>query len=384
VAGLLARIGSDGPPLTAVMHTAGVTQTTATADTSVVEMAGVMAAKVSGAALLDELTADMDLDAFVLFSSIAATWGSGWQPAYAAANTYLDALAEQRRARGLPATSVAWGPWGGGGMTDEDAVRQLERRGLRTMDPALLVRALAEALESDEGPVTVADIDWTTFAPAFTVRRDSALLSALPEAAKAVAQARAQEDKEARNAAAAGAGDDLARRLAGKSPVDQDRILTGLVRTEAAPILGHDSSGSIPAGRAFSELGFDSLAAVKLRNRLSAVTGLNLPATALFEYPTPVALGAYLREELARRAPAAAPSAPATADEAIDQLEALLAAASADAEDAESARIAARLESVTATWQRAHGSAAESLADKLASSTDDEVINFLGKEFGIS
>ncbi|BBB02225.1 putative modular polyketide synthase [Actinacidiphila reveromycinica] len=383
-AGLVARIPADGPALTAVLHTAGITQTTATADTTVEELAAVMRAKTAGAALLDELTADAGLDAFVLFSSIAATWGSGWQPAYSAANTYLDALAEDRRSRGLPATSVAWGPWDGGGMTNADAAEQLERRGLRMMDPALLVRALAEVVEGDEGPVTVADVDWAGFAPAFTVRRDSPLLSLLPEAARAVAAARAEAARDARDAAAGGAGEDLARQLAGKSRADQERFLTGLVRGEAAPILGHDTSGGIEAGRAFSDLGFDSIAAVKLRNRLSAVTGLSLPTTVLFEHPTPAALGAHLRAELEREAAAAAPPHSAeSADEAIDRLEALLAASAAGTEDAESARIAARLESVTAKWQQARG-AADAVADQLAASTDDEVFHFIGKEFGIS
>ena len=117
VAGLLARIAAAGPPLTAVLHTAGAGAGHARwTTTTAAELAAVLAAKAAGAAHLDELTAGLDLDAFVLFSSVAATWGSGRQPGYAAANAFLDALAEHRRARGLAATSVAWGPWGGGGM----------------------------------------------------------------------------------------------------------------------------------------------------------------------------------------------------------------------------------------------------------------------------
>src|SRR5206468_1701640 len=116
VAALLSRIGDTGPALSSVVHTAGVGQATVLAETSLAEQASVTAAKTAGAAVLDELTADLELDAFVMFSSIAATWGGGMQPSYAAGNAYLDALAENRRARGLAATSVAWGPWGGGGM----------------------------------------------------------------------------------------------------------------------------------------------------------------------------------------------------------------------------------------------------------------------------
>ncbi|NUP48701.1 MAG: SDR family NAD(P)-dependent oxidoreductase, partial [Catenulispora sp.] len=143
VSALLARIAASGPALSSVVHTAGVGQATMLAETSLTEQATVTAAKTGGAAVLDELTADLDLDAFVMFSSIAATWGGGMQPGYAAGNAYLDALAENRRARGLAATSVAWGPWGGGGMTDEDGAEQMARRGLRLMEPRLAVQALA-------------------------------------------------------------------------------------------------------------------------------------------------------------------------------------------------------------------------------------------------
>ena len=131
VSGLLARIGSGGPPLCAVLHTAGVGQATALAETTVAELAEVTAAKAAGAVHLDELTAGLGLEQFVVFSSIAATWGSGLQPGYSAANALLDALAEARRGRGLAGASVAWGPWGGGGMTDPAGAAHLARRGCR-------------------------------------------------------------------------------------------------------------------------------------------------------------------------------------------------------------------------------------------------------------
>ncbi|HEX6527901.1 MAG TPA: SDR family NAD(P)-dependent oxidoreductase, partial [Streptosporangiaceae bacterium] len=291
VAGLLARIGAGGPPLAAIMHTAGLEQATPLAETSVAELATVAAAKAVGAACLDELTQGLDLEQFVLFSSIAATWGSGAQPGYAAANAFLDALAEQRRGRGLAGASVAWGPWGGGGMTNPDSVGQLQRRGLAVMDPKLLVTALGQVLDGGETQVTIADVDWATFAPPFTLRRPSPLIEALPEVRQVLAAAVADGGP-----AGPGAGTVLARQLAELAPPEQDRMLVQLVRSEAATVLGHSSPDAVEGRRAFSELGFDSLTAVELRNRLSTATGLRLPATLLFDYPSPMAVAVFLRQ----------------------------------------------------------------------------------------
>ena len=293
LAGLLSRISASGPALRAVLHAAGVAQATALDKTDVAELASVVAPKAAGAAYLDELTQDDDLDEFVLFSSISATWGSGEQPGYAAANAFLDALAGSRSGRGRPATSVAWGPWDDGGMSAGDGAAQLRRRGLRMMPPELAVRALDEILRHREVVVTVADVDWARFAPIFTLRRHSALIAGLPEV----------EEILAANSAATGpafpaAGSEFGRRLAGLPEADQDRVMTGLVRAQAAEVLGHPSADLVEADRAFSELGFDSLTAVELRNTLRDICGLRLPATLLFDYPTPSAVGRFLRSEL--------------------------------------------------------------------------------------
>jgi short-subunit dehydrogenase/acyl carrier protein len=372
VTGLLTRIAAGGPPLTAVMHTAGLVQATALDDTTVTELAAVTAAKAASAALLDELTAGLDLDQFVLFSSIAATWGSGGQPAYAAANTYLDALAEDRRARGLPATSVAWGPWGGGGMTDPAAARELHRRGLAVMDPQLLVQALASALDHHETLLTIADVSWGQFAVPFTLRRPSPLLAALPEVTQALATTPAS------GPATGPPATPLAQQLAGLTPAEQDRVLITMVRTEAAAVLGHTSPDHVEPGRAFSDLGFDSLTAVELRNRLATTTGLHLPATLLFDYPAPAVLAAHLRTVMAP-GESGAPSSVLTE---IDKLESMLSAAEGPDGDAEA--ITSRLEAVMSTWREVQERRAEtSVAQKLESSTDDEVFDFIGKELGI-
>jgi acyl carrier protein/short-subunit dehydrogenase len=376
VTALLAWIGTSGPPLAAVMHAAGRVQATALTDTTEAELAGVLAAKATGAAYLDELTAEMDLDAFVLFSSVAATWGSGQQPGYAAANAFLDALAENRRDRGLAATSVAWGPWGGGGMTDPEGGRQLERRGLPMMDPQMLVRALGQALDGGETLVTVANVDWARFAPAFTLRRPSPLIMDLPEVGQALADADVAGDGVP---ADPGAGAALGQRLTGLSQADQDRVLIDLVRTEAAAVLGHGSREAVEAGRAFSELGFDSLTAVELRNRLTAATGLRLPATLLFNYPAPAELAVHLRTIISEDE--AGPPLSVLAE--LDKLESLLSAITV--EDAESGRITARLETVASKWKEARERIdGIGVTEKLESSTDDEVFDFIGKELGIS
>jgi NAD(P)-dependent dehydrogenase (short-subunit alcohol dehydrogenase family) len=176
-AGLLDRIALDGGRLDAVFHAAGVGQATALHDTTVAELAEVAEAKVAGAAHLDALTRDSGLERFVVFSSVSSTWGSGLQPAYGAANAYLDALVEQRRAQGLAGTSVAWGLWGGGGMAEGAPGEALQRLGVGEMDPDRAIAALAQVVDAGEAAVTVADVDWDRFAPVFTLRRPSPLIA---------------------------------------------------------------------------------------------------------------------------------------------------------------------------------------------------------------
>ncbi|WP_435792506.1 type I polyketide synthase [Amycolatopsis tolypomycina] len=362
VAGLLDRIAATGPALSAVVHAAGVSAGSPVAETTLAGLADVTRAKVAGARWLDELTGD--LDAFVLFSSGAATWGSSYQPGYAAGNAYLDALAETRRARGKAATSVAWGLWGGGGLGEGEAGDRLRRAGVRTMDPRLAVRALGQALDADETTVTVADIDLATFAPTFTLRRPSPLLAALAEAAPAEAPA---EDT---------AG--WAARLAGRSVAEQEHLLTELVRAEAAAVLGHDGPGAVEPARAFRELGFDSLTAVDLRNRLAAATGLAMPATLVFDYPTAAVLAAHLRAELTGEDDAE----PVFAD--LDRLETALAAVP-DGSELRSG-ITARLRTVLSKWLAGHETpeAEEAVTGRLEAAGAAEVLDFINNELGMA
>ena len=293
VAGLLAWIGAGGPRLAAVLHAAGVLDDGMLDGMSTARLATVLAAKATGAAHLDELTAGLDLDAFVLFSSVAATLGGPGQGNYAAANAFLDALARRRAARGLAALSVAWGPWAGGGMSGvSDVVRERMRRGpLPPMDPDLAIKALSQALSGGDRGLAVMDVDWSQFAAAPGADQVP-FLRDMPEIRQLAANPGAGAG------AAVRVEGELAQRLAGAPEGEQARILTELVRAVAADVLGHASPDAIEADRAFSDHGFDSLTAVELRNRLAAATGLRLPTTLLFDYPAPAVAAEFLRSEL--------------------------------------------------------------------------------------
>ncbi|HEX6354479.1 MAG TPA: SDR family NAD(P)-dependent oxidoreductase [Actinophytocola sp.] len=279
-------------PLTAVVHAADITQTSSVDDTGTADLAEVFAAKVDTARRLDGLFADTPLDAFVVFSSIAGVWGGGGQGPSGAANAVLDAVVEWRRARGLNATSIAWGALDeiGVGM-DEAALAQLRRRGVLPMAPRLAVTAFVQAVRANEKFVTVADMDWGAFIPAFTSVRPSPLFADLPEAKAALAAS--QPDTENGDTTAS-----LADSLRAVPDSEQNRILLRLVRGHASTVLGHSGAEGIGPRQAFQDVGFDSLAAVNLRNSLHGATGLRLPATLIFDYPTPEALVGYLRAEL--------------------------------------------------------------------------------------
>ncbi|MGQ4406074.1 type I polyketide synthase, partial [Streptomyces hayashii] len=292
LAAVLAAIPDD-TPLTAVVHTAGAGQIRALADTTLAEAAAIAHAKIAGARNLHELLADRPLDAFVLFSSIAGVWGSAGQAVYAAANAHLDALAQHRRAQGRTATALAWGPWAGEGMAaDQDARDHLQRRGLTALDPEQAAAALAGVAQGPDAALTVADVHWERFLPGFTAVRPSPLLSALPEARAALAAAQpAERPRE---------GTELARRFAAcRTDGERTRAVLDAVRAEVAAVLGHGSAAGVDSARAFRDMGFDSLIAVELRNRLITLTGLQLPTAVAFDHPTPAALAAFLRTRLA-------------------------------------------------------------------------------------
>ncbi|MBL7551110.1 SDR family NAD(P)-dependent oxidoreductase, partial [Frankia sp. AgB1.9] len=286
LAELVAGIPADHP-LTAVVHTAGVLDDALLADLTPERVRTVLRPKVDGAWNLHELTAGADLAAFVLFSSVAGTLGNPGQANYAAANAFLDAMAEYRARAGLPATSLAWGPWAGGGMAvdlDGAARVRLDRGGIRTL-PVDQALALLDAAMAAPHPVHV------------PVALD---LAALRDRGAAAGSSRVLDGlvgtpSRRRTASAADAPRQLADRVAGLGREEQDRLLVQLVRAQTATVLGNHAAESVPPNRPFTELGVDSLAAVELRNRLATVTGLRLPTTLVFDHPTPVSLADLLR-----------------------------------------------------------------------------------------
>ncbi|WP_435840894.1 type I polyketide synthase, partial [Streptomyces cinnamoneus] len=287
----------DQHTVNAVVHTAGVLDDGLVESLTPERLHHVLRPKVDAALNLHELTRDCqdDLDAFVMFSSMTGVWGNGGQGAYGAANAFLDALAEQRRANGLPALAVAWGSWADGGMADGAAGDHLRRRGVRAIAALPAIAVLHGALTHGETSVTVADVDWDRFVPAFAGTRPCPLLQGVPEARTAL-EALAEAARSTAVPASA-----LVTRLLGVTPGEQERILLDLVREQAAAVLGHTGKGAFEADRTFRETGFDSLTAVELRHRLNAATGLKLPTTLVFDHPTPTALARQLREELLGR-----------------------------------------------------------------------------------
>ncbi|MFD0352326.1 SDR family NAD(P)-dependent oxidoreductase, partial [Streptomyces sp. NPDC127110] len=386
LAELTARAERAGRPVRTVVHAAAHVELTPLAATTARHLDEALAAKVTSARALDEVfgTDGPALDAFVLFSSVTSYWGGGEHAAFAAANAHLDALAQQRRARGLPATAVGWGVWD---LFDAEAhpdeARELHersaQRGLPLLDPAAALHALRRILGHDETAVAVADVDWDRFLPLFTSARTGRLTEDVPQARRILARAGNGADEETGDT---GAADALRHKLAELSGEEQDRVLTDLVCGHAAAVLGHATSGAVDAARAFKDLGFDSLTAVGLRNGLNAATGLNLPATMVFDYPTPGALAGYLRGLLldgggARREEATAESVHGD----LDRIESDLLSLAPGQE--ESKNLTRRLEALLSRWKDAQAAAdAESVSGKLDAASDEEIFAFIRKEFG--
>ncbi|WP_162930984.1 type I polyketide synthase, partial [Streptomyces sporangiiformans] len=309
---LVEQVEADGPAIRTVVHTAGVGLLAPLAETSMDYFAEGARAKLLGAVNLDAVFDREGLDAFVLYSSVAGTWGSGDHGAYSASNAYVDSLAENRRARGLAGTSVAWGIWSpeDGGMAVNVVREQLRWRGIPFMDAQLAVTGLEQALDHGDPFLAVADIDWERFVPVFTAAHPRPLLHEVPEVAELMSASEAETDGTSTESAT------LRATLAALPPAERDQALTDLVRTHVAGVLGHADAdaGELAAGRAFREMGFDSLTAVELRNRLTSATGVKLSATVVFDHPTIRELVAQLRTHFDDVADEDSPAKGATAE----------------------------------------------------------------------
>ena len=279
-----------GMPLTGVVHAAGVLDDGVVGSLTPARLDVVMRAKADGAWNLHELTRGMSLGLFVLFSSVAGVFGSAGQGSYGAANTFLDGLAAVRRAAGLAGLSLAWGPWrepaGMAGGLDAAAWDRAAREGITALADGEGLALFDAAVTAPAGPPLLVA---ARLSPAAVTAAGLPLPPLLSGLARPARRAAAGPD---------GAGGGLAARLAALPSGERGRLLLDMVSAEVAAVLGFGAAEAVESGRSFRELGFDSLTAVELRNRLGAATGLRLPATLVFDYPSPEAVAGFVRASL--------------------------------------------------------------------------------------
>ncbi|MEV0324785.1 SDR family NAD(P)-dependent oxidoreductase, partial [Streptomyces sp. NPDC050658] len=376
----------DGPPLTAVVHTAGVVDDGVVDALAPERLATVLRPKADAAVHLHELTRDSGLEAFVLFSSVAGAVGNPGQANYAAANAFLDGLAQRRRAEGLAATSISWGPWAGAGMAEGEVAEALAGRGVTAMRATTALTALAAAPAAEDAGFVCADIDWERFLDQESVEWHQPLFDEL-STARTGSQEQAGESATA--AQTEGAGTTLRRRLRTLPPAERERILLDLVRKETAAALGREGTDQVRPSAGFLDLGVDSLTAVRLRNRMRTATGLGLSTTLIFDHPTPAALARHLDAALDAAESGGTDGAAAPGIDAllaqVGSLEHVLASSVPEPEVRE--EIVERLQALITQWRpegtRTAAPAPREEAD-LDGASDDELFGLIGEEFGIS
>ncbi|MFI6151996.1 SDR family NAD(P)-dependent oxidoreductase [Kitasatospora sp. NPDC051170] len=364
LAAVIASVPAEHP-LTAVLHTAGVLNDGLVEGLTAEDLDTVLRPKADAARHLHELTRDLPLTAFVVLSSLAGVWGNPGQANYGAANAYLDALIAERRDAGLPGSALAYGLWNAGGMAgelDDAQVRRLAASGVLPLTDAQGLAALDLAL-GDAGLLVPARLDLRGLAERTPVRPLLRRLitarppraAAGPASASSGAGASGPSDREA-----------LTARLTGLDASGQLNLLLDVVRRRIAAVLGFAGPEAVHVDRLFQDLGLDSLTALELRNQLNQATGLRLPATLVFDHPTPTALARHLLAELA---PAEAPN-PLLAD--LDRIEAAMAALSPD--DELRHEVAARLRELARST--ADTELAEASEDDLLAALESELHNF--------
>ncbi len=351
-------------PLGAVFHAAGALDD-ATIESLAPERFGpVFAPKADAAWALHELTRELDLSHFVLFSSAAGTLGGPGQGNYAAANAFCDALAELRRSQGLPATSVAWGYWETtsaltGKLGDADLER-MRRSGVAPLSDERGLALLDRALAAPRAAVLGIGLDPSGL-------RQMASAGMLPPLLSGLVRAPSRRAR---------SGPSLAAKLAELPEAERPAHVLDLVRAETAAVLAHDSAAAVPPDRAFQELGFDSLAALELRNRLGGLSGARLEPTVVFDHPDPERLAAHL---LALAVPAGAEDDGVEAD--LARLESSL--GELPAEDPGRGRLAAHLRALAADLEGAGGQRQRFVdRDSLALASDEELLELIDEQVG--
>nr|WP_279628705.1 SDR family NAD(P)-dependent oxidoreductase [Streptomyces subrutilus] len=292
VEALLASVPAEHR-LTGVVHTAGVLDAGVVGTLTPERLARVFAPKVDAVRHLDELTRGLNLDAFIVYSSVSAVFMGAGSGSYAAANAFLDGLMASRRAAGEHGLSLAWGLWdqttGMAANTDDLTRNRMNRRGgLMVMAPTEGMELFDAALGSAQALLVPAKLDLKA------VRAGAAAGSGVPHMLRGLVRT-------GRQLAHTQTGDEdrkLRVRLAGLTAAEQAKVLLDLVRAQVAVVLGHAGPEGVRTDMAFKDAGFDSLTAVELRNRLREATGLKLPATLVFDYPNPQTLARHLQHEL--------------------------------------------------------------------------------------
>ncbi|MFC7987036.1 SDR family NAD(P)-dependent oxidoreductase, partial [Streptomyces sp. NPDC057336] len=374
VEALLAGVPQEHP-LRGVVHTAGVFEAGLVETLTPERLARVFAPKVDAVRHLDELTRPLALDAFVVYSSASSVFMGAGSSGYAAANAFLDGLMAHRRAADLPGLSLSWGTWAHATnmtthLSADDQVRmsrRANRDGVVALQPSEGMELFDAAVGTADALLVPVKLDLRA------IRAAAAAGGGVPHLLRGLVPAGRQQ---ARTASTTADGD-LLQRLSGLPGPEQEALLLDLVRTQAAVVLGHSGPESVKAETAFKEVGFDSLTSVELRNRMREVTGRKLPATLVFDHPTPLVLARFLRDELG-----IGDDVFSRVNTKMEDVESLLGAASLDA--SMRTAIALRLQGLLArcngTVEQTDGS---TVAEKLESASADEVLDFIDGELGL-
>ncbi|WP_455681621.1 type I polyketide synthase [Streptomyces hygroscopicus] len=376
VARLVERVARTGGRIGTVIHTSASGELAPLTELTPKRLAEQVHAHLDAAGRqLDELCGTEPGDTVVRFTTVAASWGSKDHGSYAAAAACLDALARRDRAGGRATVSIAWGLWDlpyGDGAPAAHTER-FRRQGLSPLDPRPALTALRQELDHDDPGVTIADVAWERFAPLFTLARPSRLFDGVPAARQAIEAARKPAPDTGAEQAAA-----LRRELAALAGDEREERLLTLVRAHVAAVLRHPAPEAVEPDRPFKELGFDSIAAVELRNRLRASTGLSLPTTVVFDHPTPRSLADRLLADVG-------PGESATAlpvSGHIDEVEAALAGLPAG--DPRRAGLVNRLQALVWKYTAGVDGPGERADERdLAAATADEVFALIDRELGV-